>query len=107
MAKYMFQARYTSVGTKGLMADGGTARRSAVEKSVASVGGKVELFYFAFGGVDAFLVADLPDDLTAAALALAVSASGSASATTVKLMTPEDVDKAVKKVVAYQPPGGG
>ena len=105
MAKYMFQARYTSEGAKGVMAAGGTARRSAVEQALASVGGKLESFYFAFGGVDAFVIADLPDDASAAAMSMTVSASGTAGTTTVKLLTPEDMDKATKVSVAYKPPG--
>lgn len=105
MAKYMFQARYTSEGAKGVIAAGGSARREAVSKAVASVGGKLESFYFAFGGVDAFVVADLPDDVTAAAMAMAVGASGTSSTTTVKLLTPEDMDKAAKMSIAYKPPG--
>jgi len=105
MGKYMFQARYTTEGAKGVMAGGGTARRSAVEKALASVGGKLESFYFAFGGVDAFVIADLPDDVSAAAMSMTVSASGTSGTTTVKLLTPEDMDKATKVSVAYRPPG--
>jgi len=105
MGKYMFQARYTSEGAKAIVAAGGSVRRSAVEAACASVGGKLESFYFAFGGVDAFVVADLPDDVAAAALAMAVGAAGMSSATTVKLISPEDMDKAAKIAVAYRPPG--
>lgn len=105
MGKYMFQARYTSEGAKGVMAAGGTARRDAVAKALASVGGKLDAFYFAFGGVDAFVIADLPDDVSAAAMSMAVGASGTSSTTTVKLLTPEDMDKAAKVAVTYRPPG--
>ncbi len=58
--------------------DGGSSRRAAVEKSVASVGGRLESFYFAFGGSDAFVIVDLPDNVSAAAMALAVDQSGMA-----------------------------
>ena len=105
MGKYMFQARYTSEGAKGVLAAGGTARREAVVKALASVGGKLDAFYFAFGGVDAFVIADLPDDVAAAAMSMTVGASGTAGTTTVKLLTPEDMDKASKVSVAYRPPG--
>jgi uncharacterized protein with GYD domain len=106
MAKYLVQARYTADGVKGLLADGGTARRAATEKAIASVDGKMEAFYFAFGDVDAYVIADLPDDVSAVALELAVNATGRINSSTVKLITPEDVDKAAKKAVAYRPPGG-
>jgi uncharacterized protein with GYD domain len=32
-----------------------------------SVGGKVEAFYFALGDVDAYIILDLPDNVSAAA----------------------------------------
>jgi uncharacterized protein with GYD domain len=106
MGKYMFQARYTSEGAKGLMADGGSGRRAAVEKAIAGVGGKLEAFYFALGEVDAYVIAEFPDNATAAAVALAVNQSGRASTQTTALMTVEEFDKATKKAVAYRPPGG-
>jgi uncharacterized protein with GYD domain len=106
MAKYMFTARYTAEGAKGLVRDGGTARVAIVEKACAAAGGRLESFYFAFGGIDAYVTADLPDNVAAAALALAVNQAGGASTNTVVLMTPAEVDAAAKKSVAYRPPGG-
>ena len=83
MAKYMFTARYTAEGAKGLVRDGGTGRRAAVEKACAAAGGRLESMYFAFGGIDAYVVADLPDNVSAAALALAVNQGGGAATSTV------------------------
>ena len=106
MPKFLFQARYTTEGAKGLAKDGGTSRRAAVEKTCAEAGGKLESFYFAFGDVDAYVICDLPDTTTAAAVALAVNQAGRASTSTTVLITPEEVDKAAKKAVSYRPPGG-
>jgi len=106
MAKYLVQVRYTADGARGLLAEGGTARRSATQKAIASVGGKMESFYFALGEVDAYIIADLPDDVSIAALQLVVNATGRINSTTVKLITPEDIDKATKQTVAYRAPGG-
>ena len=61
-------------------------------------------FYFAFGDHDAFAVADLPDNESAAAFALAVSEAGGASVRTVVLLTPEEVDAAAKHSVEYRAP---
>ena len=72
MAKYLVVASYTTEGIRGVKANGGTARREAVEKTVASLGGRVEAFYFGFGSEDAFVLLDLPDNTTAAAMGLAV-----------------------------------
>ena len=106
MAKYMFTARYTTEGAKGLVRDGGTSRVEVVEKACAAAGGRLESMYFAFGGIDAFVIADLPDNVAAASLALAVNQAGGASTNTVVLMTPAEVDAAAKKSIAYRPPGG-
>jgi uncharacterized protein with GYD domain len=105
MAKFLFEAHYTPEGAKGIVKQGGSARRAAIDKAVSGLGGRVETFYFAFGGVDAYVIADLPDNVTAAAMALAVSQSGLATTRTVVLLTPEDVDAATKKAVAYRGPG--
>ena len=106
MPKYLFQANYTAEGAKGILKDGGTGRRAAVEKAVSGLGGRLESFYFAFGGTDAYVIVEMPDNTTAAAIALAVAQSGKASANTTVLLTPEEVDAATKKSVAYRGPGG-
>lgn len=105
MAKYLFEARYTTEGTKGVVRDGGSARRKAVSKMAESLGGHLESFHFAFGDIDAFVIVDLPDDVSAAAVAMAVNQSASAVVRTIKLLTPEDMDRATKKTVTYEPPG--
>ena len=105
MPKYLFEANYTPEGAKGIVKEGGSARRAAIEKSVSALGGKLEAFYFAFGGVDAYVIVHLPDNVTAAAMALAVGQSGLASTKTVVLLTPEETDAAAKKSVDYRGPG--
>lgn len=106
MPKYMITGSYTAEGVKGLLAEGGTGRRSAVEKLLASVGGSLEAFYFGFGGDDFYVIADLPNNAAAAAGALAASAAGAVRARTVVLLTPEEVDAATKLSPTYRPPGG-
>jgi len=105
MAKYLFQASYTLDGTRGLIKEGGSSRRAAIEQMVQGLGGKLESIYYAFGETDIFLIADLPDAATAAAISLSVSASGGARVRTIPLMTPEDIDAAAKKSVRYRAPG--
>jgi uncharacterized protein with GYD domain len=105
MPKYMLRVNYTAEGAKGLVRDGGSKRRAVAQAAAESVGGRVESFYFAFGDTDAFVVADLPDAASAAAIALTVSASGGATVQTTVLMTPEEVDAAAKKSPLYSAPG--
>jgi len=104
MPKYLVEASYTVDGLKGIMKTGGTARRASVQQAVESVGGKLEAQYFALGDHDAFAIVDLPDHVSAAAISLAVSATGAARTKTTALLTPEEVDQAVKKQVKYRPP---
>ena len=65
----------------------------------------MEAFYFAFGEVDAYVLVDLPDDETAAAVSLAVTGSGAAETATIKLLTTDQIDAALAKSVPYRPPG--
>ena len=105
MAKYLFEARYTPEGAKGVAKEGGSGRRAAIAKMAEGMGGKLESFYFAFGDVDAYVIVDMPDNVSAAAAALAVNQGGAASVKTVVLLAPEDIDKAGKKTVDYRAPG--
>jgi uncharacterized protein with GYD domain len=105
MPKYLIQASYTAEGVKGVLAKGGTARRSAAEAAAKSVGGKVEQFYFAFGENDVVAIIDLPDHASAAALSLAVTSSGDIRSKATVLLTPEEIDAASKKSPDFRPPG--
>ncbi len=106
MPKYLIEASYSTQGVTGLAREGGSGRREAVDSAVRGLGGRLESFYFAFGEVDAYIVADLPDNETATALALAVNRAGAAKIVTVPLITVEEVDQAIKKTVNYRPAGG-
>lgn len=105
MAKYLIKASYSLQGTKGLLKEGGSSRRAAVKQMIEGLGGKLEAFYYAFGDTDVFVIFDLPDAQSTAALSLAVNAAGGAQVTTIPLLTPEDMDAACKKSVAYRAPG--
>lgn len=105
MAKYLIIASYTAEGMKGVISKGGTARRDAVAKTVADMGGQIESFYFAFGDEDAYVTVELPDNTSAAAIGMAVGASGMVRTKTVVLLTPEEIDRAAQTQLAYRPPG--
>jgi uncharacterized protein with GYD domain len=106
MAKYLVQVNYTLQGLQAVMAKGGSAREKAAREAAESLGGSLDAFYFAFGENDVVVIADFPDNVSAAALALAVGSGGGASVRTTVLMSPKDIDKAAKKQVTYRPPGG-
>ena len=105
MPKFLIEAMYSPEGVKGVQSQGGSSRRDAIAKLAESVGGRLDAFYFAFGERDAYVVCDLPDNESAAAVALTVNASGAVAVKTVVLLTPEEVDAAAKRAVDYRPPG--
>jgi uncharacterized protein with GYD domain len=106
MPKYLLAANYVGDGIQGLVKDGGSARRTAAAKAFESVGGRLEAFYFAFGEADAYVIGEVPDNVSMAALAIAINATDAVAIRTTVLLTPEDVDAAVKKTPKYRPPGG-
>ena len=104
MAKYMLAVNYVGDGIQGLIKDGGTKRRAVAAKAVESVGGRLESFYYAFGEADAYLIAEVPDNVTMAALAITINASDVVAVRTTVLLTCEEIDAAVKTTAKYKPP---
>ena len=105
MPKYLVHGNYVGEGIKGLLKEGGSSRRAAIEKLVSSLGGSMESIYYAFGDTDIYLIIDMPDNASMAAMALVAGASGAVTVKTTVLMTPEEVDEAAKKTPDYRPPG--
>jgi uncharacterized protein with GYD domain len=69
----------------------------------------MESFYFAFGDYDAVVIAELPDNVSAAAFAMAVGAGGAMKTyKTTVLMTTDEAVEAMRKAstVGYRPPSG-
>jgi uncharacterized protein with GYD domain len=105
MKKYLIKGSYNSDGAKGLIQEGGSGRRTAIEKMLEGMGGKVESFYFAFGEDDVYVIVELPDDISAVAVGLTVNGSGLVKISTTILLTAADIDAASKKSVSYRAPG--
>jgi uncharacterized protein with GYD domain len=105
MAKFLITASYTTEGTKGLLVEGGSGRKAVIEKTLQSLGGKLEAMYYAYGDTDVVLIADLPDAASGLSLSLAANASGTVRVTTTPLITIAEVDAACQKSVAYRGAG--
>jgi uncharacterized protein with GYD domain len=105
VSKYLIEASYTAEGVKGVLREGGSGRRAAIEQLITGAGGKVESFYFVFGDNDVIVVVDMPDNATMAAVSLAISAAGAATTAVRVLLTPEEIDAATKKTMEYRAPG--
>ncbi|MFJ8712391.1 GYD domain-containing protein [Streptomyces violaceus] len=105
MSKYLFKVKLTPDGLKGLLSEGGTARREVVGRMVEGLGGRVETMYWAFGDDDVYLTAELPGNTSAAAMSMVVSAAGGVRTSTVVLLSADEVDEAVRQKVQYRAPG--
>ncbi|GAC1669842.1 MAG: hypothetical protein PVS2B1_26410 [Candidatus Dormibacteraceae bacterium] len=105
MPKYLIHGSYTIDGIKGVLKEGGSSRRAAVESAVKAMGGKLEAFYFAFGSDDTISIVEVPDNATAAAFSMIVAATGTVRDRTTVLLTAEEMDQAAKKTVSFRPPG--
>jgi uncharacterized protein with GYD domain len=105
MAKFLIQGTYTAEGTKGLIKEGGTGRKTAVGSAIEGLGGTLGSFYYTLGGNDIIAICDMPDMTTGLALSLAVNASGAVRISTTPMLTVEEVDIACKKTVNYRPAG--
>jgi uncharacterized protein with GYD domain len=103
--KYLWKVSYTKAGVRGVANEGASSRRDAVRRAIESLGGVVEAVYFAFGEADVYVIGELPDNESAAALSLAANVSEGLTAETVVLMTPEEFDAATHKEVDFRPPG--
>ncbi|MEV6840819.1 GYD domain-containing protein [Streptomyces sp. NPDC051133] len=105
MAKFLIQASYTPEGTKGLLQEGASGRRAAVDRVVGDLGGTVEAMYYAFGEDDLVCILDFPDPVSMAAVSLTVKASGALRTRATPLLTVEEIDEAARRQVAFRAPG--
>jgi len=105
MPKFLVTGSYTMDGLKGVLKEGGTGRRKAVEAAIKGMGGHLESYYFAFGDSDVVVIVDVPDNVTAAALAIGIAATGTVSTKTTVLLTPEEIDQATKKTLSFRAAG--
>jgi uncharacterized protein with GYD domain len=102
MPKYMFQIAYTGEGHAEILKEGGTQRREAIETAIKSMNGWMEAFYYTFGEADMVVIADLPDNVSAAAFSLLLTTTGSTDVKTTVLIAPIEIDLASKKSASVQ-----
>lgn len=105
MPKFLIQATYTPDGAKGLLKEGASGRRAAVDRVVSDLGGNVEAMYFAFGEDDLVCIIDFPDTVSMAAVSLTVKASGALHTRATPLLTLDEIDKATRRQVTFRAPG--
>lgn len=105
MAKFLVTGSYTPEGLQGLLKEGGTGRKNAVESAIKAMGGHLEAFYYAFGDNDVVSIVEVPDNITAATLAIGISSTGTVGTKTTVLLTPSEIDEATKKTLSFRAAG--
>ena len=97
MARYMYQVAYDDDGWADLV-NKPVDRIEAIKPVVRKLGGKVETAYFCFGEYDMILIANMPDNVSAAAMSMAATAGGSVKAVkTTPLMSIREGLSAMRK----------
>ena len=106
MSFYMVQASYSVTATAAMIKNP-QDRGAAVKPLIERMGGKLHGAWLSFGEYDIVVIAEVPDNVSAAALAMAVGASGGMSAyRTTPLLTMAESIEAMSKAggVKYKPP---
>jgi uncharacterized protein with GYD domain len=107
MPKFLIEANYTAKGLRALAQEKPSSRQAVIRETFASLGGKLEAIYYALGDRDVFVLCELPDHVSAAAVSVAVSATGMVRTRTIPLLTVEEADRAVSMRTSYRAPGKG
>ena len=106
MPLYMFQSAFTA-DAWAILAKTPQNRGEAVRPGIEQLGGKLISYYLAFGEYDSVVIAELPDNPSAAAASIAAAAGGAIKAIkTTPLMTVEEGMEAMRKAsqAGYRPP---
>jgi uncharacterized protein with GYD domain len=108
MPRFITFFSYTAESAKAMI-ERPSDRSAAAKALVESLGGTQEGFYWMQGEHDGFLITNLPDGVTAAALVAAVAATGAAERfETHQIFDPEEQAAIVKHAdtarQAYKPP---
>jgi len=108
MHPYLFQVSYTADAWAKQLKNP-VNRIEIVTPVIEKAGGKLVCAYYAFGPTDIFVIAELPDNQSAAALSLAFTSGGAISKCEITpLMSTEEGLGAIKKggelTGAYKPP---
>jgi uncharacterized protein with GYD domain len=85
---YIGLVKYTHQGIKTIK--DAPARLDSAREAYRAAGGELKAFYLTMGQYDAVVIAELPDDETAAKLALATLSLGNISGETLRAFTEDE-----------------
>ena len=106
MRYYLIQASYTPQAIASMVKNP-QDRAAAVRPMIEKAGGKLHGLWFAFGDTDIVAIAEMPNNVSAAAISMAIGASGAMSShRSTPLMTSGEAVEAMQKAaaVSYQAP---
>lgn len=106
MAYYLIQASYAPAAIAAMVKNP-QDRAAAVRPMIEKAGGTLHGLWFAFGDSDIVAIAEMPNNVSAAALSMAIGASGAMSSyRSTALMTSGEAVEAMQKAAAasYQAP---
>ena len=90
MPHYLLQAAYTTEAWAA-MTKNPQNRTETVQSLIETLGGRLESAYLCFGEYDSIVIAEFPDDQTAATFSIRAAAAGHLKALrTTPLLTPEE-----------------
>ncbi len=107
MPVYMFQESYTNEAW-AVQIKNPQNRMEVARQIIEAQGGKLLGAYYAFGEYDVVLIAEFPDNVSAATIALMVSAGGAPKVfKTTVLLSVDEVLEAMRRAgrATYRPPG--
>ncbi len=100
MSYYLIQASYTAPAIAAMVKNP-QDRAAAVRPMIEKAGGKLHGLWFAFGETDIVAIAEMPNNVSAAAIAMAIGATGTMSTyRSTPLMTPGEAVEAMQKAAA-------
>ena len=108
MTHYLVQFSYASRSVKSLVDKPDVDHAGQASAMVASVGGKLLGYWYAFGDFDGVVLMEAPDNSVAASVAMAIGGTGEVSRLeTTVLLTMDEAQKAMRTAAAatHLPPG--
>jgi uncharacterized protein with GYD domain len=97
MPHYLHQVAYSREGWEALVSNP-QDRIEAVRPAIEKLGGKIKDAWFAFGDYDVILIAEMPNNVNAAAISMAFSAGGACkNVQTTPLLSVAEAVEAMRK----------
>jgi uncharacterized protein with GYD domain len=108
MPNFLVQFSYTSRSIRSLVAKPDLDHAAEAAAMVASLGGRLIGYWYAFGAFDGVVLLEAPDSSVAAAVAMAIGGTGEVSRLeTTVLLTMEEAQQAMRRAAgaSHLPPG--